>query len=104
MDRRPLLHVLFTMDCHPAGTRYAPEGPRNWEQSIRSIDGFCTRVLRAGYAVTLFLTPACAAAHAPFVEELTDRDVELGLYLQPGSLEGGAFRGYLGQHDEAKQR
>jgi hypothetical protein len=92
------------MNCHPAGTRAAPEGPRTWEQSIRSIDGFCTQVLNAGYAATLFLTPPCAAMHAPFVEELAARAVELGLYVQPASLEGSKNRGYLGQYDPDTQR
>ena len=28
----------------------------------------------------------------------------MGLYIQPGSLEGGKYRGYLGQYDEETQR
>ena len=104
MEHRSPLHILFTMDCYPAGTRKAPEGPQHLEQSIRSIDGFCTGLVNAGYAVTLFLSPPCAAAHAPFVEELGGRDVELGLYVHPPSLEGGSYRGHLGQYDEATQR
>jgi hypothetical protein len=91
------------MDCHPAGTRAAPDGPRTWEQSIRSIDGYCTRLLNAGYAVTLFLTPGCAAVHEPLLEELTERGVEQGLFVQPASLEGSAWRGHLGQFDRATQ-
>jgi hypothetical protein len=102
-DGHPPLYVLFTMDCHPAGMRTAPDGPRTWEQSIRSIDGYCTRLLNAGYAVTLFLSPHCAAVHEPFVEELAGRGVELGLFVQPASLEGGSWRGYLGQFDRETQ-
>jgi hypothetical protein len=96
--------VIFTMDCLPAATRLAPEGPANWELSLRSIDGYCTSLLNAGYQVTLFLTPWCADAHAPLVEELSERRVELGLYVQPQSLEGGDYRRYLGQYDRETQR
>jgi hypothetical protein len=103
-DRRSSLYVLFTMDCHPAGTRTAPEGPRHWEQSIRSIDGFRTQLLNRGYAATLFLSPGCARAHAPLVEELRDSDVELGLFVHPPSLVNGAYRAYLGQYDDVSQR
>jgi hypothetical protein len=103
MTSNPPLYVLFTMDCHPAGTRAAPEGPQTWEQSLRSIDGYCTRLLNAGYAVTLFLTPGCAAIHEPLLEELAERGVELGLFVQPASLESSAWRGHLGQFDRATQ-
>jgi hypothetical protein len=92
------------MDCYPAGTRSALEGPRHWEQSIRSIDGYCTGLLNAGYAVTLFLSPSCAAAHEPLVEELAERGVELGLFVHPPSLTGGSGRGHLGQFDPDTQR
>ncbi len=98
-DRLPL-HVIFTMNCLPAATRSAPEGPKSWEQSLRAIDGFCTSLLNAGYAVTLFLEPRCADAHAPLIEELGDRGIELGLYVQPQSLGSHA---YLGQHDRDAQ-
>lgn len=102
-DDRPPLYVLFAMDCYPAATRTAPEGPRTWEQSIRSIDGFCAQVENAGYAATLLLSPWCASMHAPFIEELIARDVEPGLLIHPPSLDGG-YRRYLGQYDEDRQR
>lgn len=100
MSRSPL-HVTFTMNCLPAATRSAPDGPKSWEQSLRAIDGFCTKLLNAGYAVTLFLEPRCAEAHAPMIEELDERGVELGLYVQPGGL---GSRAHLGQHDRAAQQ
>lgn len=104
MAARYPLHVLFTMDCHPAATRAAPEGPRSWEQSAAAIDGFCLQLLRAGYAATLFLTPGCADAHAPLLEEMAELGIELGLLVQPQSLDGGGYRRYLGQYDQETQR
>lgn len=100
MSNRPSLHVIFTMNCLPAAPRRVPEGPNSWEQSLRAIDGYCTRLLNAGYAVTLFLEPHCADAHAPLMEELSDRGVELGLYIQPQALGSQA---YLGHHDRDAQ-
>ncbi len=91
------------MECQPAATRAAPEGPKNWEQSARSIDGFCTRLLRAGMVPTLFVTPRCAEEHAPSLEELASAGVELGLAIQPQSLDGG-FGRHLGQYNRGQQR
>lgn len=104
MSARAPLHVLFTMDCHPAATRFAPEGPKGWGLSARSIEGFCTRLGREGYAATLFVTPRCAQAHAPLMAELTDRGVELGLLVQPQSLDGNPHKGHLGRLSRDRQR
>jgi hypothetical protein len=92
------------MDCQPAATRAAPEGPKTWEQSARAIDGFCTRLLNAGYPATLFLTPQCVEQHTPLMEELLERGIELGLYVQPQSLSGGGYTRYLGQYGGEAQR
>ena len=108
MTPNGVLHILFTMDCQPAGAplgpRGAPAGPKSWEQSARSIDGFCTRLGNAGFPATLFLTPECAEEHAPLLEELLERGIELGLYVQPQSLLGGGYKRYLGQYGREEQR
>lgn len=98
------LHIAFTMDCQPARHRFAPEGPRSWEMSARAIDGFCSRLLQAGYLPTLFLSPQCAEMHGPLLEELAGCGVELGLYVQPQSLEGAEFKQHLGQYRGDEQR
>ncbi len=98
----PPLHVVFTMDCYPASHRGAPEGPKGWEQSARSIDGFCTRLLNAGYSATLFLTPACASMQAPLLEDIAESGIELGLLVQPQSLEG-RYKRHLGQYGQEEQ-
>src|SRR5712692_636573 len=92
------------MDCHPAGNRTVQEGPKTWEQSARSIDGFCTIVLNAGYAATLFLAPRCAEEHGPLMEELAGRGVEFGLYVQPQSMAGASYNRYLGRYGRDEQR
>jgi hypothetical protein len=100
---RPPLHVLFTMDCEPAGTRAAPEGPRGWAQSAAAIDGFCTRLLAAGYHPTLFLSPACAREHAPLCEEVGEAGTELALLVHPRWVSGG-FGHLLGRYSRTEQK
>lgn len=99
---RPL-HVVVTMDCQPAATRAAPEGPRTWNLSARAIDGFCTRLLNAGFPPTLLVAPSCADAHAPLLEALQGSGVELGLLIQPQTLEGAGFHRHLGQYGRPEQ-
>jgi len=92
------------MDCQPAATRAAPEGPSNWEQSARSIDGYCNCLLRAGITPTLFVTPRCAEEHGPSLEEFASAGVDLGLLIQPQSLESAGFGRHLGQYPRDQQR
>lgn len=101
---RPRLFIAFTMDCHPATSKAAPEGPRSWEQSAAAIDGYWTHLARGGLAVTLFLTPRVAEFHTPLLEEAAEVGVELGLYLQPQSLEGTNYNRFLGYYPGEAQR
>lgn len=104
MTEKPALHVLFTMNCEPTKTKAAPDGPKSWEQSARAMEGFCNRVLSAGYPVTLFLSPGCAEQHTPLLEELQERDVELGLHVHPPALGDRRFKRSLGRYGETEQR
>ncbi|MCL6541600.1 MAG: hypothetical protein K6T87_13640 [Roseiflexus sp.] len=96
MTSRLTIHVLFTLDCESIAIRAAKEGPRSWEQSARAIEGYCNRLLRAGYPPTLFVAPQCAVEHTPLLEELAGRGVELGLYVNPLQAESGSYRNFLG--------
>jgi len=90
---RPPLHVIFTLDCPPYGARCQPSGPSSWEASARSIDAFCTTLLRAGFPPTLFVTPETAYEHGPLLADLRDAGsgAEVGLLLQPPSLRQAGF-------------
>jgi hypothetical protein len=100
----PPIHVIFTMDCQPAGTRQAPEGPKGWGLSARSIEGFCTCLRNEGFTATLFLTPWCADTHGPLVDELSGRDVELGLLVHPQSLFENVHKDHVGRLSRERQR
>jgi hypothetical protein len=103
---RPPLHVIFTLDCPPHGARCLPAAPATWEASARSIDAFCTTLLRAGFRPTLFVTPETAYEHGPMLEDLRDAGsgVEVGLLLQPPSLRQAGYRHYLGAYGRQEQR
>ncbi len=99
-----MLHVLFTMDCEPAGGKASGSSRATWELSARSIEGFCLRLLNAGYPATLFLSPACAEEHAPLLEELTGLGIELGLHLHPEHLGDKRYKDPLGKYDLEHQQ
>jgi hypothetical protein len=103
---RPPLLVIFTLDCPPYGARCLPAGPATWEASARSIDAFCTTLLRAGFPPTLFVTPETADAHGPLLDDLRDSGggAEVGLLLQPPSLRQAGFRHYLGRYGLQEQQ
>ncbi len=103
MDSKPALYVVFTMDCEPVASKAVRSGPKSWEQSVRSIEGFSYRLLTAGYAPTLFVSPRTADEHAPLFEELVDNGVELGAHIHPPQLSPDLKR-HLGVYREHDQR
>jgi hypothetical protein len=102
-DRVPL-HILMTLNCDPPGSKGSIESPRTWELSSRAIEGFSTRVIRAGYVPTLFVAPQCVEEHDPLLEELARRGAEIGLYLHPPQIGDGRFGKSLGQYNADDQR
>ncbi|HWQ14539.1 MAG TPA: hypothetical protein VNL77_17205 [Roseiflexaceae bacterium] len=105
MTDRPALHIVFTMDCDVVALkRSARDVPHSWEQSARAIEGYCNRLLAAGFPPTLFVSHEAAAEHTPLLEELAGRGVELGLLLHPPMMELGRFSRNLGEYDAEEQR
>ena len=107
MNAKPLLHILFTMDCEPVVAKAAKQAPKTWEQSGRAIEGFCDRLSSMGYPATLFVSAACAEEHGPLLEDLAERNIELGLYVHPPTLEGSRnprYPRHLGNYAEKEQR
>lgn len=92
---RRTAHVLFTIDCEPAG-RNSQFGPADWDVSVRNLDAFLTGVLDMGYLPTVFASPEAVDAHAVLFEELPASGAEVGLLLSPGSLRDARHRGYVG--------
>lgn len=104
MAGRQQLHVLFTINCEPPGEKNNSNAPRTWEQSARSIEGFGTRLLRAGYPPTLFVALTCLEEQEPLIEELVRRGAEAALYLHPPQIGDGRFSRMLGQYKPDDQR
>src|SRR5437667_5485160 len=104
MNAKPLLYILFTMDCVPAANKSTKQAPKTWVQSARAIEGFCDRLSGMGYPATLFVSAACAEEHGPLLEELGGRDIELGLHVHPPTLEGSRYPRHLGNYTAMEQR
>ena len=96
------LHILFTMDCERV-IRQSKHHAKTWEQSARSIDGFASCLLSAGYPVTLFVAPECAQELSPLMEELAGRGAEIGLFVDPPRLGNGHYSRPLGQYKPEHQ-
>jgi hypothetical protein len=107
MNAKPILYILFTMDCEPVGNKSAKQAPKTWEQSARAMEGFCDRLAVMGYPATLFVSAACAEEHGPLLEDLAARQIERGLYVHPPTLEGShnaRFPRHLGNYPATDQR
>ncbi len=104
MTDKPQLHIICTMNCEPIPNRMVREGPRTWEVSARAIEGFCTRLVNAGFPPTLFLAPDCIDQHTPMLEEAGSRGVELGLFVHPPNIGEGQFKRCLGTYNIEEQR
>jgi len=103
MSPRPVLHVLFTMNCEPPASKSIRQGPKNWDGSARSIEGFVSRLEHAALPATLFVAPRCAEEQAPLLDDLRGRGVEIGLHVHPAGLESGRFTRNLGQYSAEQQ-
>ncbi|MEO7908358.1 MAG: polysaccharide deacetylase family protein [Roseiflexaceae bacterium] len=104
MNAKPLLYILFTMNCEPVAVKTVKQAPKTWVQSARTIEGFCNRLSNMGYPATLFVSATCAEEHGPLLEELAGRNIELGLYVHPPTLEGSRYVRHLGNYTAAEQR
>jgi Polysaccharide deacetylase len=104
MNDKPLLHILFTMDCEPVTRRAVKTGPKTWALSARAIEGFCDRLSNASYPVTLFVSAGCVEEHSPLMEELIGRGIELGLHVHPPSLDPERYTRHLGECRVNEQR
>jgi hypothetical protein len=104
MTARIPLHILFTLDCDAVALkRAARDVPRSWELSGRAIEGYCMRLLAAGFTPTLFLAHEAVAEHGPLLEELAGRGVELALLVHPPTMELGRFQQDFGTYSADDQ-
>jgi hypothetical protein len=104
MSDKPILYILFTMDCEPVPTQMVKTGPKTWALSGRAIEGFCDRLSSAGYPATLFVSALCAEEHGPLLEELAERGIELGLHVHPPHFDDARAMRPLGEYDAESQR
>ena len=65
------------LSCDPTASKNQRSGPKTWEASARAIESFCLRLERAGYVPVLFVAPRVAEEHAPLLDELAGRKIEM---------------------------
>ena len=79
------------------------ESPRDWDHSGIGLDRYASMVLRYGCIPTIFVTGEAAYAHAPLLEELRERGVEIGLLVAPYQTahKKTGYMGVLSQQQQA---
>lgn len=97
------VYCCFTMDCERVAAESPTGGPESWELSERAIEGYVERVVEAGFAVTLFIVPNCAARHARLFRSLQGDRVELGMHFHPQSFGDNRYTEYLAAYPAEMQ-
>lgn len=105
------LYVLLTMDCEtakqevtPHGTRMSASGPRDYEESERSIRGYVSIAESYGLPVTLIAHAEVAAGNRNLLLDLQSRGHCLGLHLHPYKFAGRGYLDDLGAYSAEEQR
>jgi hypothetical protein len=101
---KPNLYILFSLNCEPPRTKLNTEAPRTWDIAARAVEGFCTRVIRAGYPPTLFIASECVEEQEPMFEDLAKRGAEIAMLMHPPQIGDGRFTKNLGQYSADDQR
>ena len=80
---RDALHVVFSMDCLPAGEVGEVRGPANWQDAARSPVAFAETLAALGLGATVFIAPEALGRMAGAVQKLQDAGCELGILCHP---------------------
>lgn len=100
-DENAVLHVVFTMDCLPAGGRAEVHGPDRWDDGAASIMAFAELLSEEGFTPTLFVAPEALPRLAKQVREFYSAGVELGMICHPQLSQ---YQAYLGAYNFDRQR
>jgi len=96
-----VLHVVFTMNCLPAGVRKHIRGPRRWDAAAKAPAAFAKALDEAGLKATFFFAPEALRELKSIANDLHDEAFELGLLCHP-QLSG--YQTYLGSYSYERQR
>ena len=103
--------MLLTMDCEtaksdvtPYATQMSGSGPRDYDESERSIRGFVETASSFGFPVTLLAHPEVAVGNKDLLLELEDKGACLGLHLHPYKLKDQNYKYDLGAYAASEQR
>jgi hypothetical protein len=95
------LHVVFSMDCLPAGGRGEVRGPARWDEAAFGMTAFAEAIQAEGFSATFFICPTALGRVASAVGDLRAAGAELGLLCHPQLLN---FQSFLGSYSYDRQR
>lgn len=95
------LHVVFTMDCLPAGGRAEVRGPERWSDAAGCSVAFASALREEGFGATLFFAPEGLRRMRSAVSEVRSGGCELGLLCHPQLSD---YQTYLGAYNYDRQR
>ncbi len=99
-DRRAL-HVVFTMDCLPAGATGGIQGPERWDGAAGAAVAFAQAVVGEGFGATFFVAPEALKRLRGAVDEIRSAGCELGLLCHP---QLSSYHAHLGAYSYERQR
>lgn len=100
-SNRDTLHVVFTMDCLPAGGSGEVRGPLRWDQAGRYCVAFAEAIVGEGFGATLFFAPEGLLRLRSAVDEVRAAGCEIGLLCHP---QLSNYQAYLGAYNFDRQR
>jgi hypothetical protein len=100
-EEHRILHVVFSMDCLPAGARGDVRGPARWDQAGRSMVAFARALVDRGLGGTFFVAPEALNRLGAAAGEVRSAGCELGVLCHP-QLSG--YPACLGAYGCERQR
>jgi hypothetical protein len=100
-DIQNTIHVVFTMDCLPAGGKRGVRGPERWDHAAASVSAFAQAASDEGFGATFFVAPEAAGRLRRDIADLLAGGCELGVLCHP---QLSNYQTYLGSYSYDRQR
>ncbi len=96
-----ILHVVFSMDCLPAGTTGGVRGPERWDAAAAAPRAFAEALAEEGMGGCFFIAPGAMKRLREAVVEVQQAGCEAALLCHP-QLAG--YQTHLGSYEYDRQR
>ncbi|MHC4481289.1 MAG: polysaccharide deacetylase family protein [Planctomycetota bacterium] len=95
------VHVVFTMDCLPAGGTQDVRCPERWDLAAASAEAFAQATVDQGYGATFFVAPEALRRLASEMARIQSAGCELAVLCHP---QLSNYQSYLGFYSFDRQR